>query len=564
MRVAFDDYTYDFARRELRRNGLMLKLDPILVDLLACLLARPGTFVSKQELMTMVWDDRVVSDNLLSVTVAKLRRALGRGAGGRVYIESRYGRGYRIVPEITVLDEPATEVPAKLPNVPTLVGRTDSLSILMSALEEAFDGRGAVCIVTGEPGIGKTRLAETFAHGAREHGAAVLWGRWTHGDGAPALWPFTQVLREMRGSRLADKVLRTVALIAERETAPTDSTTVRVAMSAALNEVCQGLSRLSSQQRLSIVLEDLQWADQASLRLLETIADDIGRWPLLLLITLRKNELAVASRRGGSLSRLLLHPNSKRIELGRLEASEVDALVTETLGAPHERLSRIIFRRSEGNPFFATELLRAWKSRSELDDPESLELPSFALDLVRQRIRALSPDTRHVLSAAAVVGRVFDLTLLHVVTGSARDALFEALDGALASGIVTPLAEMPGRYSFDLELSRSVLYGDLPMNDRCRLHLRTGDALVRALSCGRSVEVTDIAAHYLSALPQGEPRVAIAYAREAAAAAQRRGATAQARTLLRRAIDSLALWVETDSGLRAQLLRELSNMESTR
>jgi DNA-binding winged helix-turn-helix (wHTH) protein len=208
--VAFGEFVFDPDRRELRRNGSVLKIDPLQLDLLTFFIANRGKLLSKQELLDGVWEGRAVADNVLSVTVAKLRKALGHKPGEREYIENRYGRGYRFLPQVTALEHaPAVSrrPPTPAPDTHTpLVGRIDSLERLGAAWNRARTGAGSIVTLIGEPGIGKTRLAEAFEQHARAAGTHTAWGRYQ--PGSPPLWPFVQVLRELNESGLAEEILR--------------------------------------------------------------------------------------------------------------------------------------------------------------------------------------------------------------------------------------------------------------------------------------------------------------------------------------------------------------------
>ncbi len=569
MSVAFGEYVFDPGRRELRKHGVPLKVDPLQLDLLACFLAHPGRLLSKHELLEHVWEGRAVADNVLSVTVAKLRKALGHKSGEREYIENRYGRGYRFLPAVTQVADPQPnpQAPAAKPGPTTpLVGRAESLQRLEAALSRAVAGKGSICMLIGEPGIGKTRLAEALEPSARNLGASPVWGRCQAGDGMPPLWPFAQALRELRGSQLAERILQLMSA-RERDAAEAPSGLMQEfafetnTLHRTVDDATQTLFQLSREQPLVLLLDDLQWADAMSLRLLSYLVDDIGRWPFLIVTTVRSTELAPESRRNHDLSRLLRHRNCERIEIARLRRSDIDEYVTAMFGNDVSEISSEVFARSEGNPFFMVELLRPWVGHAGPIAPEQLELSGLALDLVRQRVQALPEAARSVLSAASVIGHDFDLGLLSHVTERSHDELLEALDDSLANDTVIPSAEHAGAYAFDHELIREVLYADLPALERCRLHYRAGEGLVRRNAAGGEVTHAELAHHFLSALPQGDVAVAIDYARKAATAAHRVAATSDARAILRRALASLSFWVEPDPEVRTALLLELSMIE---
>ncbi|HVQ26194.1 MAG TPA: winged helix-turn-helix domain-containing protein, partial [Planctomycetota bacterium] len=204
MNYAFDDFDFDGSRLELRRAGRPLKADALVLRVLRALVQRPGQLVSKRELIDEVWEGRAVSENVITVAMARLRKTLaaagdGRGqaeAVAREFIQNVHGRGYRFV-------QPVAERPQPLPGLvggePRLasrvafVGRAAILERLRLLPREAAAGRGSVCIVMGEAGIGKTRLVEELSHDAESGGFQLAWAYCQAGH-APPLWPFAQLL----------------------------------------------------------------------------------------------------------------------------------------------------------------------------------------------------------------------------------------------------------------------------------------------------------------------------------------------------------------------------------
>lgn len=576
MALAFGDFVFDHERRELRRGDTVLKVDPLQLDLLACFLANSGRLLSKQELLDQVWEGRAVADNVLSVTVAKLRKVLGHNPGEREFIENRYGRGYRFLPQVSLVETPAprssqpppaTPASERLTN-PPLVGRMESMQRLEAALARALAGKGSLCVLIGEPGIGKTRLAESLESTARSQGANPVWGRYQPMENAPPLWPFIQALRELNTEGLANDILRYLearTVEYEQRLAATESTaaiTREYAVEGSshshrtVDETSQALIRLSKHRPIVLLLDDLQWADVMSMRLLNYLVDDIARWPLLVVATLRSEGLAEESR-NRDLSRLLRHRNCERIELARLHESDIREYVTAVFGGSRAEVSQIVFTRSEGNPFFMVELLRPW-----IDGPtpeaRELTLSGYALDIVRQALRRLDARAREVLSAAAVIGRSFDLGLLSTVTERAAEGLIEILEDAMTSHVIVAARENHTHFVFGHDLIRHVLYEELPSIARVRLHQRVADALEARDSV---VSPAEIAHHVLSALPSGDVARAVTAAQRAAAAASRIGAFGDSCMFLRRALEALRLRPQTDPALTCKLIYDLARCE---
>jgi DNA-binding winged helix-turn-helix (wHTH) protein len=580
--LAFGEFVFDPARRQLHKGGVVVKVDPLQLDLLACFLSAPGVLLSKQALLDRVWDGRSMADSALSVAITKLRKVLGDSANAREYIETRYGRGYRFVLPVQPL---APEPPPAAPSVPRvpqsgapLVGRVDCLQQLETALDRSVEGSGRMTALLGEPGIGKTRLAETLEYSARARGLRTTWGRFFASDTAPPLWPLAQVLRSLNRDGIADDALQRLSEHSAKaelqsqprqpqhpfehgtELSPGLMFGATTAMYRTLDEISQALFRLSQQAPLVILLDDLQWADAMSLRVLNYLVGEIDRWRIFLLATCRSVELAENTPRNRELLRLLAQHRCARIELQRLHETDVDEYISASFNASDGELTRAVFTRSGGNPFFMIELLRPWLGKS-LPQPSQLRVSGLALDMVRQRLHALPQRAREVLSAAAVIGHDFHLGLLSQIADREADELLEALDGSLSNDTVVASSYVPGAYAFGHELIREALYSDLAASERCRLHLRAAEALQRRRDAGVEVACVELAQHLLAALPQGSVANAIAHARAAAMTATRMAAHADARNLLQRAFDALKFWAAPDPETLTALLLELAMVE---
>lgn len=570
MSVAFADFVFDSEGRELSRDGVALKVDAKLLQLLSYFVAHPGRLISKRELLEQVWEGRAVADNVLSVSVAKLRKVLGHKPGVSEFIDNSYGRGYRFVCSVRPVESlKSTQLTTKgsaASGPAPLVGRSAELTRLCSALERAEQGRGGMCLLVGEPGIGKTRLAESLERYARGRGASVAWGRCQVAEGTPPLWPFVQVLRELHGAQGVEDILRVTA-----ETHAANESDRQVMLShgglydavrashGMIDGVMQGLIRASRQQPLLVFVDDLQWADAASLRLLSYLVGELSRLHILIVATSRGAELS-DEKGDRDLTRLSAHANCELITLARLEREQVQQYVTAVFGREAPELAEAVNARSEGNPFFMIELLRPFMGLS-IPSPDELQLSSATRGLVRERLMSLPDNARAVLSAAAVIGHDFDLGVLSYVTEKSSHELLEALEDSLANETVVPSDEQIGAYAFDHALIRDVLYADLPIRRRCAWHIRAGEALLKRRASGGAVSSVELAHHFLSGLPQGDIAVAVGYARDAAAAATRLGAHADARAILRRALASLRVSVESDAALRTAILLELAIVE---
>jgi DNA-binding winged helix-turn-helix (wHTH) protein len=559
---AFGDFVFDELAFELRRGGALIKADPKVLDVLAYVLRKPGQLVSKQELVEQVWEGRALSDTALTGAMSKLRRAL-EANGGPQLLENVYGRGYRFTGAVTqrapsTLPPPNGGGEPKTSNVP-FVGRDAALARVEAALDQAGKGAGRIVVVTGEPGIGKTHLAEVSTERAAASGIPWAWGVCRQQTTCPPFWPFIQVLRSCCRSSsgpVRAALERTLSLLMPEKTTPAgwgDATpSLRL-----FDEVMRTLHTLTNQMPWLLVLDDLQWADAASLHLLAYAAPEITRMRLVILATARDTE-----RNSGcdDLAAVLGHRNCETFNLNRLSEADVAEYTALRLGDAQSEISRAVFAKSEGNPFFMVELLRPF-GRSLPPSPGDLSLQGAALDIVRQRIRVLPSETVALLSAAAVVGREFEFALLGRVMGLETEQVLDLLEVARQTKIVFESPGRPDHCVFGHDLIRSVLLDDLAATKIARLHLRVAEALERRYPVGTGLPRRELVHHLLSALPLGQVKKAVEYAQRLAFEAARVHAHADAAALLRRALAALDLDGGSLPRLRCEVLVGLAFCE---
>jgi DNA-binding winged helix-turn-helix (wHTH) protein len=570
---AFNEFVFDATRHRLSRAGTPLKVESQVLDLLGYLLQHPGRVVSKAELSAEVWQGRSLAKNVISVCVAKLRRVLG--GPSNCYVRASYGRGYRFVATVRTGDEvgPPTSpspVPTAAPvSASAFVGRSTAVARLHAALARARKGRGLGCAVLGEAGIGKTRLAEHLAEQAATLGFRVSWGHCHALGGAPPLWPWLQIVR----STYAELPPELAALPADTIAQASDLEGDAARELSNPSELCGGgswhktlmfmtdvIARTSRAQPWVVVFEDAQWADAASLQLLAHLAVEVAHLPLLMVITVRDTELPSDPRSRRALDFVLGRRDWERIELPRLGLGDVAAYATELFGEAPQDLVDAVFSKSEGNPFFMVELLRPW-SDGRAPALRDLRVSGASLEIVRAVIDRLDAGARQVLSAAAVVGRSWDLGLIAAVTDHPHQALLEILEQAFKTHVIVAAPDNHTHFVFGHDLIRSVLYDDLTTIARVRLHHRVAEALLARRATAGVRGSAELAHHLLSALPYGDVMFAVTNARHAAAAARRVGAHADAAAFLRRALDALRLQPEEDAQTTCALLYELANCE---
>ena len=410
---------------------------------------------------------------------------------------------------------PLPTAPSAAPRLPDwpLVGRADQLAVLVDALAAAEQGAPSFAALTGEPGIGKSRLCGELAARAVANGARVVVGRCSQDDGAPPLWPWRQVLRGL-GAELAvpdaddeGAEFRTWEAITDR------------------------VAEAARQETVVVVLDDLHWADRSSLRVLRLLADTVDTGRLLTLGTWRTHPEPAGALADAAES--LARRHAARLDLHGLtpaQAAEVVEAVAEVM--PTDEQADQLAERTDGNPFFLVEYARLAHDGGDLGalmaEPDP---PTAVSDVLARRIHRLPDGTGDLLRWAGVIGRSFELSVLVEAAGADEDEALDHMDTALAAGLVRE--EAVGSYLFGHALVRDELYGDLGPTRRARMHARVAEALEP-----RPGRESETARHWLAAGPAYAGQAWRA-ARAAAEAARRVHAYGEVAELLEAALDSM-------------------------
>jgi len=441
----------------------------------------------------------------------------------------------------------------------TLVGRERELAELAAAFDDAEAGRGRVVLLVGEPGIGKTTLASAFAAEAAARGARLAWGRAWEAGGAPAFWPWVEVLRELCAD-IDDAAAPAVAgslavvgemapeLVAHLAPLPRPPELGPPQARFRLFDAIATLLRFSARAApLVVVLDDLHAADPASLSLLQFAARAVARSRVLLIGTVRDVEARSTPEVAGELARIARE--SRYLTLSRLARDEVATWLAAAGGggASQPQIADLLFRRTEGNPLFLVETYRLLCS-----DPQGgrSSLPDGVREVIAARLRVLPVDCRRWLDAAAILGRAVDLHILAAMTGGSVDAVRAGLDAAARAEVIA--IDGPDRCTFTHILICDVLDRELSAERRAALHIDAARALADRDASDPAAPLTDLVHHLFAA---GDPS-AVGWARRAAARAAGRLAHEDAIGFLERAL--AALPAAGDSADRCDLLLELA------
>jgi tetratricopeptide (TPR) repeat protein len=458
------------------------------------------------------------------------------------------------------------------------VGRERELAVLTAALHDAIAGRGHLVLVSGEPGIGKSRLADELATRARGMDVSVLWGRCWEAGGAPAYWPWVQSLRsyarDLDVETLRSQLGRGGADLAElvpdvRDVVPGPSAPASVDPETArfrlFNAVADFLLNAGKAHPLMLVLDDLHAADTPSLLLLQFLATEVSNARLLLVGTYRDVDPTIRDPLSSALAELTRLPVTRMLPLSGLDRPEVATFIGRSAGVdPDERLVTGMYEETEGNPLFLSEVVRLLVSEAKLANVALAPFPRLSIPhgiraVIDHRLGSLSEESRSVLTLAAVLGREFGLDALALVGGLAPSAILELLEDAIAERVVTTAA--PGRVRFSHALIRDVLYDELPPARRIRLHREIGEALERVYD-EHEPHLTELAHHFIAAAPAGDVEKAIDYAERAGVRAARLLAYEEAVRLFQTALEALELQEPVDNAAYCELLLELGDAQA--
>jgi adenosyl cobinamide kinase/adenosyl cobinamide phosphate guanylyltransferase len=396
-----------------------------------------------------------------------------------------------------------------------LYGRADVLERARLGVDRACSGDGRLILFTGEPGIGKSRLAEQVAAEAAGKGAEVAWGRCWEAGGAPAYWPWIQIFRSLRMNE--DPFPRV-----ERDL-NVDAAETRF---AAFDQAVRSLKARATRRPLALVLDDLHAADAPSLLLLLLLARELPRAPILVIGGYREAELRLTPDRAPVLARIARE--AEVIPLARLGPEDVAAWAGDAGIEPSAAGTAELYRITEGHPLFVVEALRLGRgARAEAARSSGLE------GVLEEHLARTSPATRRVLEVAAVLGREFSTADLAATASTTADGVHEALREAIGASIVVPAAEFD-RFRFSHILLRDRLHADLLPSVRATLHFQAGTAKL-----ARGADAQAVVHHLFEGQSAGRPERIAEVALAAAEASLSRLAFEDAAGLGRRALGLL-------------------------
>lgn len=404
------------------------------------------------------------------------------------------------------------------------IDRERELGELRAALASALAGRGRLVLLGGEPGIGKTRLANVLADEAAARGVPVFWGRGWEDGSAPAFWPWNTALR--RGLDASPAIAPIVAAAARAAgpasgelglvfpaladhlgAAPAgDSSDSDRARFRLFDLVSRFLEALAAPAGLVIVLDDVHWADRSSLKLLEFVAADLADARILVVATYRDTEVQRDDPAGTTLARIARESSTRRMQLGGLGPEECARWIAATGAAGDATaLGAALHRETNGNPFFVGEIVHLMIAEAGLQS-----VPRGARDVIACRLARLGDACRATLEVAALLGDTIDAAVLADVLGGV--AIDDHLADAVGDRILAGADGCSGAYRFAHALIRRVLVDELAPSTRSTWHARIAAVLERRASTGGR-RTTEIVHHLASAGSPDALQRAFEYAR---------------------------------------------------
>ena len=430
--------------------------------------------------------------------------------------------------------------PFSVPQHARFFGRTSELEVLARAWRRAVAGERQVVVLAGEPGIGKTRLVTEAALAAHGEGARVLYGRCHPELGVP-YQPFIDALGRCitgcgggepaaRSSDWGGELARIIpGLLARRlprltPSPAADAETERYELFQAVDHL---LARASAASPIVLVLEDLHWATKPTVLLFRHLVTSVEPAAALLVATFRDTELPPKHPLREVLAELACERGVGRVVLGGLDEAEVLSLVQHAAALPvggGGALAKALWRETDGNPLFVTEMLRHLVESGAVSDVGQLRLSTGNLEgvgvpesvrvVIGRRLQRLSAAVNRTLPAAAVIGMDFDLSLASKVNDLTESEMLDALEEAMAAALVTEVPGTVGRFSFSHALIRHSLYEGLGRTRRAHLHRKVAEALERTWPQPRDY-LPSLAHHWFCAGRAGDTAKAVAYARQA-------------------------------------------------
>ncbi|MBV8358776.1 MAG: AAA family ATPase [Deltaproteobacteria bacterium] len=463
------------------------------------------------------------------------------------------------------------------------VGRETEQALLRRHLDQVLRGVGAVVMIEGTAGVGKTRLAAEFSIEASKKGVLTFSGAcYDRNDPVPFV-PFVEMLettlatsglaaiREVLGediteiARLLPQLRRLFPDIPPPlELAPEQSRWVL------FNAVAEVLTRMSAARPVLLVLEDLHWADEETLALVTHLGQSVSKMPVLIVGTYRDFELQPTQPLAKAIDELIRYHVLNQVSLSGLLKPAVAKMIEALAGqAPTEEVTSLIYSETEGNPFFIEELLQHLVEQDQLLDKngeirrdlklDELNVPRNLRLVIGRRIARLSDGAQKALGTAAIIGRAFTFELLQQSVQADVDSLLDWIEEAEKAGLIASTMQCPEvQFRFSHELIRQAVVSGLSGARRQRLHLDVADALERLYANTLEDSADDLAYHLSEAGTAADAERTVRYLAIAAKRASEQGVLTKAEGRYRQALNALGRMPETSARNERELMLRLA------
>jgi DNA-binding winged helix-turn-helix (wHTH) protein/tetratricopeptide (TPR) repeat protein len=577
---AFASFRFDPRTGQLWRGDSEMRLRPRAAAVLHMLVQRAQDIVTKQELFDRVWGGRAVSDDALTSCIQEVRGALGDDARRPQLIETRHRRGYRlIVPAASVSDRGDCGAPVLAAERSRLVGRASELEELARSFHRAQSARRQVVFVSGEPGIGKSSLADAFVEQLRSaRHARIAHGQCLdhHGVGEPYL-PLIEALTRLAGAEDGAAIKDVLLTHAPSWLAQMPSLWTRsdrnllearghATRERMMRELTLAIEAIAIDKPLALKLEDIHWSDASTLDWLAHVARRPEPARLIVLATFRPADPATAKAGLSDLvTELLMHGHCSEIALAPLGLHDLEIYLKARLGDGSgaqqlQQMAPLLLERTGGNPLFMTSIVNQLaQQQSSARSPGIIgSIPHDVRRFIDRQIDDLNENDRTLLTAASVIRREFATAAVAAALESnidevetfcarlARQGVFIVAAGSTAWSDGTHVE----LYAFRHDLYRELLYDRLPARRRALCHARVGGRLEAAWSSGLDVIASELAEHFERG---NEPIRAIPHHQRAADKALRRSANEEAIGHLRRALSAVERITDEDERARLEV-----------
>ncbi len=581
--LIFGPFRLDPIASKLWREEEEIAIRPRPLALLTYLATHPDQVVSKADLLQHIWPDTYVSDTVVRVCIREIRQALG--TAGASYIQTETGAGYRFTEKQEKTSPEAISPPQDTPPAPLIVGRETELSQLQQWLNAAEQGRRQIVFVTGEPGIGKTTLADMFLTRVRATsrlriGRGQCVEQYGAGEGyLPILEALSRLGQEPGGVQLVSVLqqyaptwlVQLPALLSTAERAALQPQVQGATPDRMLRELAEALEALTAERGFVLLLEDLHWSDLSTLALVSYLAQRREAARLFVLGTYRPADIIVNEHPlHGAVQELQVHHQCNTLPLELFSENTVAHYMTERL--PHtlsETLPQQIHQLTDGNALFMVTLIEYCLQQGLLVErsgqwelthhSEHIGVPDGLRPLIEKQIGHLTPAEQQLLEVASVVGTEFDATAVAAGLKQEVDEIDALCERLASTGQVVEergVAEWPdgslsGQYGFRHALYQNVLYERTAMARRMRLHRTIGERI----ESGYGEDVKELASELALHFERGRDlQRAIQYYQQAGEVANQHSAYQEAAMHFTSAITHLLTQPETPQRDQSELL----------